>query len=112
RAGGGGGAGDAAPRGDPRGGAGGTGGIGRMGAGRVRAGRLRVGGDLLVSFDAHARLERELRSLPRALAKGDREAQIGKIVDASLGAPGVVVYGVRSLASVRDVIVRAMDAAV
>jgi hypothetical protein len=71
--------------------------IGILAAGRDRRGRLRVGGELMASRDAMARLE-------DALARGDDASHA---VDEALGAPGVVTFGVRSLDSIRDVIERA-----
>jgi hypothetical protein len=76
--------------------------IGVLGAGPDATGAFRVGGDLLVSRDALARLEARVA----ALADG----AIAGAVDDSLAAPGVALDGVRSLASVRDVIVRARAA--
>ena len=70
--------------------------IGTLGAGPDARGVFRVGGDLLVSRDALARLE--------ALAATARDEDLGRIVDETLAAPGVALEGVRSLASVRDVI--------
>jgi hypothetical protein len=70
--------------------------IGPLGAGPDASGRFRVGGDLLVSRDALASLETSLANA------GDDE--VGAAVDAALGAPGVALDGVRSLGSVRDVI--------
>jgi hypothetical protein len=80
--------------------------IGIVGAGRDRAGRFRVGGEIMVSRDALRRLEAGLAALP-ATAKEDA---IGALVDATLGAPGVALFGVRSLRSIRDVIVEARSA--
>lgn len=73
--------------------------IGLIGAGPDALGVFRVGGDLLVSRDALALLE--------ARAASATEDDIGAIVDESLTAPGVALDGLRSLASLRDVIVRA-----
>jgi hypothetical protein len=73
--------------------------IGIVAAGPDARGILRVGGELLVSRDALARLEE------RAALVGDDD--LSRIVDESLAAPGVALDGVRSLASVRDVIARA-----
>ena len=78
--------------------------IGIVGAGVDARGVFRVGGDLLVSRDALARLE-------AAVAFAATE-DVSRIVDATLAAPGVALDGVRSLASVRDVIVRARGSAV
>jgi hypothetical protein len=76
--------------------------IGVIGAGPDAAGRFRVGGDLMASRDAVARLEAEAQALPPGSAD-----EIGRVVDACLGAADVALDGVRSLASVRDVIERA-----
>jgi len=73
--------------------------IGIVGAGPDSRGVFRVGGDLLVSRDALARLETR--------AAQASEEDIGPIVDATLKAPGVALDGVRTLASLRDVIARA-----
>jgi hypothetical protein len=73
--------------------------IGTLGAGPDARGTFRVGGDLLVSRDALARLEARA-----ALASKD---DLGPAVDETLGGAGVALEGVRSLASVRDVIARA-----
>jgi hypothetical protein len=73
--------------------------IGIVGAGPDARGVFRVGGDLLVSRDALARLE-----IRAAVAS---EEEIGPIVDATLKAPGVALDGIRTLASLHDVIVRA-----
>ncbi len=74
--------------------------IGVIGAGPDAHGKMRVGGDLLVSRDALARLEARL-----ADARAD---DVGRIVDETLSAPGVAVEGIRSLASVQDVVLRAL----
>jgi hypothetical protein len=73
--------------------------IGVVGAGPDARGRFRVGGDFLVSTDALAELE---AALPETA-----DADVGARVDATLGAPGVALDGVRSLTSVRDVILAA-----
>lgn len=72
--------------------------IGILGAGPDAQGAFRVGGDLLVSRDALARLE---ASAPEA-------QDVGQLVDEVLAAPGVALDGVRSLASIRDVIAAAL----
>jgi hypothetical protein len=72
--------------------------IGPIGAGRDAQGRFRVGGDLLVSRDALARLEAAAPGAP----------DIGSLVDEILAAPGVALDGVRSLATIRDVIAEAL----
>jgi hypothetical protein len=73
--------------------------IGLVGAGPDARGVFRVGGDLLVSRDALARLETAVATA----AEGD----LPWIVDETLAAPGVALDGVRSLTSVFDVITRA-----
>jgi hypothetical protein len=73
--------------------------IGLIGAGPDRFGVLRVGGDLLVSRDALARLEARVVDAP--------DEQLDRIVDETLAAPGVALDGIRSLKSIRDVIQRA-----
>jgi hypothetical protein len=73
--------------------------IGTIGAGRDARGVFRVGGDLLVSRDALARLE------DRATAEG---VDLGRLVDETLGAPGVALDGVRSLTSVRECVAEAL----
>jgi hypothetical protein len=77
--------------------------IGTLGAGPDARGVFRVGGDLLVSRDALARLEAKSPHVP--------DHDLGALVDETLGAPGVALDGVRSLASVRDVIFRGRDPA-
>jgi hypothetical protein len=74
--------------------------IGVLGAGPDSSGKFRVGGDLLASRDAIRRLE------TRA-GLSDSEDGIARAVDEELGAPGVVVDGVRNLACIADVIARA-----
>ncbi len=74
--------------------------IGTLGAGPDARGTFRIGGDLLVSRDALGRLE--------DLATKASEGDLGRVIDETLAAPGVALDGVRSLASVRDVIARAL----
>jgi hypothetical protein len=81
--------------------------IGPVCAGPDRNGRLRIGGDLLVSRDAVARLEFELARMMGP--SHDRDA-VGRAVNEALAAPGVALEGVRRLESVRDVIFRALGA--
>jgi len=76
--------------------------IGPIGAGPDAQGVFRVGGDLLVSRDALARLEQLAATAP--------EAELGRLVDETLAAPGVALDGVRSLTSIRDVIAAARRA--
>jgi hypothetical protein len=73
--------------------------IGLVGAGPDARGVLRVGGDLLVSRDAVARLEERLRDAAPANVPG--------VVDETLAAPGVALDGVKSLTSIADVVARA-----
>jgi hypothetical protein len=73
--------------------------IGTLGAGPDAHGVFRVGGDLLVSRDALARLEARAPQVP--------DDALDALVDETLAAPGVALDGVRSLTSVRDVILRA-----
>lgn len=75
--------------------------IGVVGAGRDGTGRMRVGGELMVSRDAVTRLEERLEA-----ACSTDPGEIGALVDA-LGAPDIALVGVRSLTSLRDVIVEA-----
>ncbi|OJY25998.1 MAG: hypothetical protein BGO98_36035 [Myxococcales bacterium 68-20] len=77
--------------------------IGTIGAGLDASGRLRVGGELMVSRDALARLEALLAALPADASEDD----IGRAVDEALGSGGAITFGVRSLASIRDAIVEA-----
>jgi hypothetical protein len=73
--------------------------IGTLGAGPDAAGAMRVGGDLLASADAILALERAL-----AAALQDTDAEIARMVDEALDAPGVTLFGVRERASLVDVI--------
>lgn len=73
--------------------------IGTIGAGRDARGVFRVGGDLLVSRDALARLE--------DAATGD-DVDLARLVDGTLAAAGVALDGVRSLASVRECVAEAL----
>ena len=75
--------------------------IGRIAAGRDARGVMRIGGELMASRDALARLEAAIAS---------EQADVEEAVVATLGAPGVVTFGVRSLASIRDVILAARRA--
>ena len=77
--------------------------IGTLGAGPDAHGVFRIGGDLLVSRDALAHLEARSPHVP--------DDGIGPLVDETLAAPGVALDGVRSLTSVRDVILRARASA-
>jgi hypothetical protein len=80
--------------------------IGLVAAGRDETGRLRVGGELIASGDAVARLEDLLAKLPDEASADD----VGRLVDEALTTRGAVTFGVRSLASIRDVIVEARQA--
>jgi hypothetical protein len=73
--------------------------IGTLGAGPDAHGVFRVGGDLLVSRDALARLETRVAQ--------HVDDDLGRVVDDTLAAPGVALEGVRSLVSVRDLLERA-----
>jgi hypothetical protein len=75
--------------------------IGLVAAGHDRDGKLRLGGELMASHDAVARLE------AWAAARKPDEAAFGAAVEETLGAPGVALFGVRSLASIRDVLLEA-----
>ncbi|MCW5833524.1 MAG: hypothetical protein KIS78_14065, partial [Labilithrix sp.] len=75
-------------------------------AGRDVDGRLRVGGELMASRDALARLEDLVASLPPDAGEDD----VGRAVDEALTTRGAVTFGVRSLASVRDAILDALRA--
>ena len=77
--------------------------IGEVAAGRDRAGVLRVGGDLMVTREAIAHIERDLA----ALAPDAEASEVARAVDAAFDAPGIALDGVRSLESLVDVIVRA-----
>lgn len=74
--------------------------IGILGAGRDRSGAVCIGGELMVSRDALATLERRL-----AATNADA---LGRVVGDALGSPGVALVGVRSLLSVRDVVAEAL----
>ncbi len=73
--------------------------IGPIGAGPDARGTFRVGGDLLVSRDALSSLESSLG------ATGDED--LASLIDASLAAPHTAIDGVRSLDSIREVILAA-----
>jgi hypothetical protein len=73
--------------------------IGTLGAGPDARGVFRVGGDLLASRDALARLE--------ARVVHDADDDLARAVDEILAAPGIALDGVRSLASLRDLIAAA-----
>jgi hypothetical protein len=73
--------------------------IGPLGAGPDASGTFRVGGDLLVSRDALALLEARAATAPLD--------DLPALVDATLGARGVALDGVKSLTSLLDVITRA-----
>jgi hypothetical protein len=80
--------------------------IGTVAAGRDGSGRLRVGGELMASSDAIARLEALVAGLPLDASPDD----VGRVVDEALSAPGVTTFGVRTFVSLRDVIVDALRA--
>lgn len=78
--------------------------IGTVAAGRDATGRLRVGGELMASGDAVARLEELVATLP----EGASRDELGRAVDEALTTRGAITFGVRSLASIRDVIAAAL----
>jgi hypothetical protein len=78
--------------------------IGRVCAGPDRRGALRLGGDLLASRDAVARLEVEVAVLGPA---PERDA-VGRVVREAFAAPGVALEGVRDVGTLRDVLVEAL----
>lgn len=78
--------------------------IGVVGAGRDASGRLRVGGELMASRDAIAKLEDALATL----APDATPSEVGMLVDDALAARGAVTFGVRSLLSIRDAILDAL----
>lgn len=69
--------------------------IGFVAAGHDAYGRLRIGGELMASADAIARLE-------AALARPATD--LDRAVDEAFGTGGATVFGVQSLTSLRDVI--------
>ncbi len=79
--------------------------VGVIGAGRDRLGRMRIGGELMVSRDAVMNLEARLTE-----PDGGDPVAISNAVDATLGASDVALVGVRSLTTIRDVIVEATRA--
>ncbi|MDB4942658.1 MAG: hypothetical protein JWP97_2192 [Labilithrix sp.] len=72
--------------------------IGVLGAAREQ-GRVHIGGELMASRDAVTRLEERLSSLPLLDA-----LSVGAAIDEELAAPGVAVFGVRSLRSLCDIL--------
>jgi hypothetical protein len=78
-------------------------GIGLLGAGPDSKGRFRVGGEFMASRDAMAQLEARLATLSENAGTNDIE----RAVEESLGALGVTTFGLRTLASLREVIVEA-----
>ncbi len=77
--------------------------IGAVAAGYDGAGVLRLGGELMVSRDALARLEMRLAGL----AHHAPDDAVAEAIDSVLTAPGVALQGVKSLASLFDVVTRA-----
>ncbi len=81
--------------------------IGTVAAGCDATGRFRVGGELMASRDALAALEDEvMEASTRGTVDG---ARIDRALT-KLGAPGVAMFGVRNLRSLRDVIDEALIA--
>lgn len=81
--------------------------IGDLGAGRDPLGRIEIGGELMASSDAISRLRDDLAALPPGASSDD----VGRVVDAAMTEGGAVLFGVRSLASIRDAIVQAQNIA-
>lgn len=79
--------------------------IGAIGAGPDREGRFRIGGELMVSIDALARLEDRIEAL--RVAGAITIDAVSAAVDEELTGTRAVLFGVRSLASIRDVILEA-----
>ena len=77
--------------------------IGTLGAGPDGEGVFRLGGALLASRDAVAEVE------ARAAAVGPDEGELGRMLNEVFTAPGVALDGVRSLETVRDLLVRALS---
>jgi hypothetical protein len=75
--------------------------IGLISAGPDARNRFRIGGVLMASRDAVDRLE-------VALQTASLNSPVGPLVDVSLGREGAVVFGVRSFASIRDVVENAL----
>jgi hypothetical protein len=80
--------------------------MGTIAAGLDANGRLRLGGELMASRDAVLLLEDRVATLSADASEED----IGRTVDEALTMNGAVVFGVRSLTSIRDVIVEARRA--
>lgn len=76
--------------------------IGIVAAGRDARGVLRIGGELMASHDAVARFEDAI---------ADPSADVEAALERTLAAPGAVVFGVRDLGSIRDVVLEARQAA-
>jgi hypothetical protein len=79
--------------------------IGDVCAGRDAHGRMRLGGELLASRDAIAEIEEAIARLPPDAVD---ERTLGRIVDDAFHRPNVVLDGVRSLTSLRDVLLNAL----
>lgn len=78
--------------------------IGAIGA-SCAGGRLALGGALMGSADAVRELEGRVNALPFGASSDD----IGADVNAVFTAPGVALFGVRSLQSIRDVAFAALS---
>lgn len=76
--------------------------IGIVAAGRDANGRFRIGGELMASSDAVARLEGMIPSSMR-----DTVIDLDQAIDEAFTTGGATIFGVRSLASIRDVIAAA-----
>jgi hypothetical protein len=77
--------------------------IGLVGAGPDSGGVLRLGGELMASVDVVERLGRDVAELPG----GAGPDAVGGLVDAAFAAPPAMLFGVRSLLSLRDVLFEA-----
>ncbi len=77
--------------------------IGLVAAGHDASGTLRIGGELMASNDAIARLEELVSSLPENASETD----VGRAVDDALTTGNAITFGVRSLTSIRDVLLEA-----
>jgi hypothetical protein len=84
--------------------------IGIVAAGRDRDGAMRVGGELMASRDAISRLESclaEIDEAARDAGTGVGADAIGRALDETLKARGGALLGVKSLVSLRDVLLEA-----
>jgi len=73
--------------------------MGKLGCGPDRTGRLRIGGEIMASADAIAQIEAALLR--------DPNADLESIIDEAFTTRDAALFGVPSLASIRDVILAA-----